>query len=106
MSAALTIEDGEKALICFDLNSLKTCEIFNGTNSIATYSVNHKHFGGKLGFYRGKPTTVGSRSGDYYTGEGKNKVETLQSSGWSTLSDFPKRYSKKLVSKEKLKYSQ
>ena len=53
-----------------------------------TFHSSYAHWGGKLGNYNGKPTSVGSY--------GSNKVETLSSSGWSTLPDFPKRYLKNI----------
>ena len=85
-SAALTVEDGKKALICFDINAKsKRCEVFSGTSSTPTHTAKFPHDGGKLAFYRGRPTTVGDHS--YNDGR---KVETLKSSGWSPLADFPK----------------
>ena len=86
-SAALTLDDGIKGLICFDRDDYNRCEDFDGEFSTEIFSSNYCHWGGGLGFYEGKPTTVGA---DY--GYGKNKVETLGSSGWITLTDFPKRY--------------
>ena len=81
-SAALSIEDGEKALICFDYSEQIRCEIFDGSKIKSTHASTHRHAGGKLGFYKGKPTTVG--------GEHSNKVETWsKTSGWSSLPDFP-----------------
>ena len=93
MSAAISIENGEMALLCFPYDGeFKNCEVFNSTTSKPSFATRYRHRGGKLGNYRGKPTTVGSSEGNE-----KNKVETLTSSGWITLIDFPKRYSKNHV---------
>ena len=90
MSAALAIENGEKALICFP-NDLryKDCTIFDTvtTPSIKTSATTYSHAGGGLGFYKGNPTTVGSH--DASPELGAVKVETLTSTGWSTMADFP-----------------
>ena len=91
MSAAISIDNGERALVCFPYDELnKNCEIFDSKTSIPTFETKYQHGFGKLGNYRGKPTTVG--------GDGRidrNKVETLSSSGWRVLNDFPKKYLKK-----------
>ena len=84
-SAALSTAGGEEALICFEMKSNKKCELFDGTSTVSTHEANFQHDGGKLGLYKGQPTTVGS-----YSWEGQNKVETLSSSGWSFLGDFPR----------------
>ena len=68
------------------------------------FTTKHFHWGGKLGFYEGNPTTVGSavdqvdeiHSDEYHemAHGGNNKVETLLYSnftGWSSLSDFPEK---------------
>ena len=87
-SAALTLDDGQKALICFDYVDDNRCENFDGEFSTETFSSNYAHWGGALGFYQEKPTTVGS-----YRRYGGNKVETLGSSGWTSLPDIPmKKY--------------
>ena len=85
-SAAIAIKDGEGALICFNVDENKKCEIFDASGSASTYAANYGHYGGKLGFYNGKPTTVGTSLGNKTE---KKKVEVLDSSGWSFLSDFP-----------------
>ena len=93
MSAAISIENGKKALVCFPSDDERKCEVFDSATSNSTFATRYRHWGGRLGFYRGKPTTVGS---DYdESGDGTNKVEFLSSSGWRTLNDFPKKYLKK-----------
>ena len=93
MSAALSIDNGEAALVCFPYDGTgRKCEVFNSITSESTFVPNYEHAGGRLGLYRGKPTTVGS-----YDGVERNKVETLTSSGWRTLNDFPKKYLKKNI---------
>ena len=91
MSAALSIYNGTAALVCFpDDYVQKKCEVFNSRISRSTFETNYRHSAGSLGLYRGKPTTVGG-----YGGDERNKVETLSSSGWRTLNDFPKKYFEK-----------
>ena len=68
MSAALSIANGSKALICFPddggfTNSQKKCEIFDSETSISTFETSFAHLGGGLGFYKGQPTTVGGFHG-------------------------------------------
>lgn len=65
----------------------------------------HFHWGGKLGFYKGNPTTVGSavdQVDEYHemVHGGNNKVETLLNSnftGWSSLTDFPQKLLKNKI---------
>ena len=93
MSAALPIEDGIKALICFDVPyPHQRCEIFDSelTNSTLTYKTNFPHRGGKLGLYRGKAITVGCSEAQ--TEEHRkllNKAEILDLTGWRKTTDFP-----------------
>ena len=87
-SAALAIENGEKALVCFPNDgSNKKCQIFDTVTSptIYTWHATFTHNGGRLGFYKGNPTTVGS---NYVDHELAVKVETLTSTGWALLPDF------------------
>ena len=87
LSAALPIEDGGKALICFDIHDPHSrCEVYDSESSelTSTFETKYSHRGGKLGLYRGKPMTVGSSSGD-----GRNKTEILDSSGWFNSTEFP-----------------
>ena len=73
------------AIVCFENSSSgKSCDLFDGTSSTPTFSSNYPHNRGSLGFYEGKPTTVGS---EYSAGA--KKVETLTESGWVSLSDHP-----------------
>ena len=86
-SAALSVENGEKALLCFpDDSESKKCEVFDGTASVSTYSTFSRHWGGKLGLFKGQPTTVGNDG----SSDDSNNVETLSYSGWLTLADFPR----------------
>ena len=90
-SAALSIENGKKALICFDSDiwyyGYNRCEVFDGESSISTYQTNFGHWGGKLALYKGNPTTVG-----HEFGWKRNAVESLSPSGWSILDDFSEMY--------------
>jgi len=81
--AALSIENGKKALICFGYN-LKTCEIFDGATTVQTFASDWTHRYGGLGLYKNQPTSVGC-----YDGEHK-KAETLSATGWTSLPDHPK----------------
>ncbi|CBY43456.1 unnamed protein product, partial [Oikopleura dioica] len=87
--AALSIENGEKALICFgdSGNIRKTCEIFDGSTTVSTFAADSTHNRGGLGLYKNQPTSVGC--GDYE----HQKAEMLSASGWIALPDHPKRIS-------------
>ncbi|CBY40185.1 unnamed protein product [Oikopleura dioica] len=84
--AALSIENGEKALICFgDSGDIrKTCEIFDGSTTVSTFAADSTHYCGGLGLYKNQPTSVGCRSVKH------RKAETLSASGWTALPDHPK----------------
>ena len=73
------------ALVCFDSSNHKLCERFTGTNVVSTHSTTYSHYNGQLGFYNGKPTTVGS-----YNSDGYRKTETMTSTGWTGLADHPR----------------
>ncbi|CBY14189.1 unnamed protein product [Oikopleura dioica] len=87
--AALSIENEEKALICFGYSgvNLKTCEIFDGSTTVSTFASNWTHKYGGLGLYKNQPTSVGCDN------EKHQKAETLSASGWTSLPDHPKRIS-------------
>jgi len=87
--AALSIENGTKALICFGISgvNLKTCEIFDGSTTVSTFASDSTHHRGGLGLYKNKPTSVGCYN------ERHQKAETLSASGWIALPNHPKRVS-------------
>ncbi|CAG5091063.1 Oidioi.mRNA.OKI2018_I69.PAR.g12836.t1.cds [Oikopleura dioica] len=86
-SAALTIQNGEKALICFGLaNHSNKCEEFDTIQATITHSSQFGHRYGHLGYYNGKPTTV---SGDGSEVIAFHKVESLSENGWLSLADHP-----------------
>ncbi|CBY25150.1 unnamed protein product [Oikopleura dioica] len=87
--AALSIENGKKALICFgwDGDNRKTCEIFDGSTTVSTFASDWTHQYGGLGLYKNQPTSVGCYS------EKHQKAETLSATGWIALPDHPKRIS-------------
>ncbi|CBY15373.1 unnamed protein product [Oikopleura dioica] len=87
--AALSIEDGEKALICFGpyTGVRKTCEIFDGSTTVSTFSAVWTHQRGGLGLYKNQPASVGC---DY---KKHQKAETLSATGWTALPNHPKRIS-------------
>ncbi|CBY14988.1 unnamed protein product, partial [Oikopleura dioica] len=86
--AALSIEKGKKALICFGTSDIsKTCEIFDGSTTVSTFSADSTHYDGGLGLYKNQPTSVGCYS------ETHQKAETLSASGWTSLPNHPKRIS-------------
>ncbi|CAG5080465.1 Oidioi.mRNA.OKI2018_I69.PAR.g9602.t1.cds [Oikopleura dioica] len=64
----------------------EACEIFDGESVSSTHSAQNNHDWGKLGLYKGQPTTVGS----YYK-SGAQKVETYNSTGWASLPDHPRK---------------
>ncbi|CBY10325.1 unnamed protein product [Oikopleura dioica] len=86
---ALSIEDGEKALICFGDSGdfLKTCEIFDGSTTVSTFASDSTHAYGGLGLYTNQPASVGCLDGRH------QKAETLSATGWIPLPDHPKRIS-------------
>ena len=93
-SAALAIDEGTRALICFprsdspDISESRNCEIFDTVISVPTHRSQYNHAGGGLGLYVGQPTTVGDVTGGELIGN--VKVEIYYSSkGWASLSDFP-----------------
>ncbi|CAG5109737.1 Oidioi.mRNA.OKI2018_I69.chr2.g4235.t2.cds [Oikopleura dioica] len=96
-SAALAIDGGMQALVCFDTiyglltheNKGKRCEVFDAFTTAPTTFVPQYHHGfGKLGMYQGQPTTAGGTS-SLNVGPFK-KVETLTPTGWTSLADHPK----------------
>ncbi|CBY41050.1 unnamed protein product [Oikopleura dioica] len=82
--AALSIENGKKALICFGHSgdSRRTCEIFDGSTSVSTFAPDWSHQYGGLGLYKNKPASVGCYN------EKHEKAETLSSTGWTALPNF------------------
>ncbi|CBY13619.1 unnamed protein product [Oikopleura dioica] len=87
--AALSIENEKKALICFGFSSdfLKTCEFFDGSTTVSTFSADSTHYHGGLGLYKNQPASVGCGS------EQHQKGETLSATGWIALPNHPKRIS-------------
>ncbi|CBY14964.1 unnamed protein product [Oikopleura dioica] len=87
--AALSIENGKKALICFgDYNDIrKNCEIFDGSTIVSTFAADSTHRFGGLGLYKNQPTSVGCWDGHH------EKAETLSATGWIALPNHPKRIS-------------
>jgi len=70
------------ALLCFNTVDKKSCEIFDGSKSTATFSATFTHESGGLGLYKNRPVTVGCYS-DH------TNAETLQLAGWSAIPDQP-----------------
>ncbi|CBY13572.1 unnamed protein product [Oikopleura dioica] len=87
--AALSIENGKKALICFGNSGevRKTCEIFDGSITVLTFASDSTHRYGGLGLYKNQPASVGCLDEEH------QKAETLSASGWTALPDHPKRIS-------------
>ncbi|CBY43178.1 unnamed protein product, partial [Oikopleura dioica] len=83
--AAMSIENGKKVLICFgDSGDIrKTCEIFDGSTTVSTFSADWTHYHGGLGLYKNQPTSVGCYNGKH------QKAETLSATGWISLPDHP-----------------
>ena len=73
------------ALLCFASDANKACEIFNTTDVSYTAWSQYKHRNVAIGYYMGKPTTVG----DYDGYPNNKKVETYSSTGWTGLRDHP-----------------
>jgi len=85
--AAISAYSGTRALICFGPGTGASCQLFDGANSVPTFSTAINHQYGGLGMYRGQPTTVGA-FGTYPDYLRNGKAETLTSSGWTALPDF------------------
>ncbi|CBY14963.1 unnamed protein product, partial [Oikopleura dioica] len=88
--AALSIENGKKALICFgDSGDIrKSCEIFDDLTTVSTFASDSTHTFGGLGLYKNQPASVGC----YY--KQHQKAETLSATGWTALPNHPKRISR------------
>ena len=76
------------ALICFGYDSQKSCEKFDGRSALSTFSATWTHNHGGLVMYQSQPTSVGSYNAEVKKAEHK-KAETLSSTGWSAIPDFP-----------------
>ncbi|CBY15718.1 unnamed protein product [Oikopleura dioica] len=87
--AAMSIENGKKVLICFgySYDIRKTCEIFDGSTTVSTFSADWTHEYGGLGLYKNQPASVGCYNGKH------QKAETLSATGWIALPNHPKRIS-------------
>jgi hypothetical protein len=74
-----------QALVCFGKydDTRKSCEIFDGSSSAPTFAADWTHVYGALGLYKHQPATVGCEDAHH------QKVETLSSTGWTALPDFP-----------------
>ena len=81
--AALGIEENSKALICFGGENHNSCDIFYGNRVSSSQSTEFGHSHGSLGFYKGKPITVGGDS------DGFKKVESFESSSWKMMENHP-----------------
>ncbi|CBY15726.1 unnamed protein product, partial [Oikopleura dioica] len=87
--AALSIENGKKALICFgsSYDIRKTCEIFDGSTTVSSFASDSTHQYGGLGLYKNQPASVGCYDEEH------QKAETLSATGWTALPNHPKRIS-------------
>ncbi|CAG5078443.1 Oidioi.mRNA.OKI2018_I69.PAR.g8986.t1.cds [Oikopleura dioica] len=86
-AAAISLDDGTKALICFEEHAnYDSCELFDGKKAVQTHSTNLPHLHGALGMYYGQPTTMGG-----WHKEGKGKTETYTPEGWRQIVDHPKK---------------
>lgn len=73
-------------MICFgpSRDIRKTCEIFDGSTTVSTFSADSTHYYGGLGLYKNQPASVGCYD------ERHRKAETLSATGWIALPDHPK----------------
>jgi hypothetical protein len=76
-----------QALVCFGDDyfgdTRKSCEIFDGSSSAPTFAAEWSHAYGALGLFKNQPATVGCGAANH------QKAETLSSTGWTALPDFP-----------------
>merc|ERR1712071_460670 len=83
--AALSIENGQKVLVCFGNSGFTriSCEIFDGSVTTPTFDAEYTHRSGGLGLYNNQPATVGCYDAEH------QKAETLSATGWNALPDHP-----------------
>ena len=82
--AALTLKDGDKAIVCFDLVTKMRCEQFDGSRVTWVMSMTNKprsHSG--LGLYYGRPATVGGGK------DAQGSTETLRKI-WIPVASHPR----------------
>ncbi|CAG5084542.1 Oidioi.mRNA.OKI2018_I69.PAR.g10668.t1.cds [Oikopleura dioica] len=84
-SAAVTMADQESALICFENQSFKKCEEFNGSDVVSRPSTTYSHDSACMGIHERNSVVVGS-----FEEEGANKVEKFNGTSWTKLPDHPK----------------
>jgi len=80
---AVSMNNGTLALLCFNPRGYNTCETFDGTTALRTFSSTFSHGLGGLGLYQSQAVSVGCAYGEH------KKAEAFSSMGWSTLPDFP-----------------
>jgi len=87
--AAVSTENGQKALVCFGDtgDGRKTCDIFDGSSIAPTFAAEWTHRNGGLGLYNNQPATVGCYDAEH------QKAETLSATGWTALPDHPLKIS-------------
>ena len=73
------------ALICFDRETHKKCEEFDGSRVQKRATPKYSHRSSCLAIYDSKLIAVSS-----YLSDGRNKVETYSGSSWKSLADHPK----------------
>ena len=103
-SSALTISNGTEgssqeyiifflhfsALVCFDNDTDKKCEIFNGTAvEELAFEPEEGHWDGGFAHFKGRPTAVG---GQNYPWSNRGYTETLTENGWEKLHPHPKLF--------------
>jgi len=86
---AVSTENGQKALVCFGSfgDLLKSCDIFDGSSTVPTFSADWPHAYVSLGLYNHQPATVGCLDAPH------QKAETLSATGWTALPDHPLKIS-------------
>jgi len=81
--AAVSVENGRKALVCFGVSTRSSCETFDGSSAAPTFSAKWTHAYGGLGLFNNQPATVGCDDAHH------QKAETLSPTGWVSLPDHP-----------------
>ena len=79
------VADTEKILLCFDVNQLKTCHIFDGTNFESGPTTKYRHeMTTGMALYNGQPFVTGSIFTNAHT-----EILDLESLNWTPAQDYP-----------------
>ena len=79
------VAQAEKILLCFDVNQLKTCHIFDGMNFESGPATKYRHeMTTGIALYKGQPFVTGSIFTNAHT-----EILDLNSLSWTDAEDYP-----------------